>query len=94
MPVYKLAEEMPYEEFLGWVAYFEKRPVGWRDDDRTFKLLQVQGVKEPPQKIFSSLAAIYNSNKPTDGSFDVIGFKGSNLFSKLLSAKGGDKLEL
>ena len=92
--MYKLAEEMPYEEFLGWIAYFEKRPVGWQEDDRTYKLLQAQGVKEPPHRIFSSLAAIYKANQPQDGEFDVSGFKGSMLFSKLLSAKGGDKLEL
>ena len=94
MPIYKLAEEMPYEEFLGWVAYFEKRPVDWRADDRAYKLLQAQGVKEAPHKIFASLDAIYRANRVKDGEFDVSGFRGSMLFSKLLSAKGGDKLEL
>ena len=89
MPVYKLLEEMPYEELQGWVSYFEQRPVGWRDDDRTAKLLQAQGVKEKPWKLFSTLDAIYN--RKTEG-FDVKGFKASSLFHKLLSAKGGDKV--
>ena len=48
MPVYKLLEEMPYEEFSKWLEYFRRRPVDWRADDRVFKVLQTQGVKDKP----------------------------------------------
>lgn len=58
MPVYRLLKEMPYEELLGWFEYFKVRPVGWQDDQRTYMLLQAQGVKEKPERLFSSLAAI------------------------------------
>ena len=87
---------MPYEELQNWMEYFTRRPVGWRDDDRTMKLLQAQGVKAKPDQIFSSLAAIYNSNKATNDDEDglnFVAFKNSAMFSKLLSASGGDKLE-
>lgn len=90
MTVGLLAETMTYEEFLGWLDYFERRPVGWREDDRTAKLLQAQGVKEKPQNLFPSLAAIY---KKPEG-FDVQGFKSSAMFSKILAAQGGDKIDL
>ena len=93
MPVHRLIDEMPYEEMLGWFAYFETRPVGWRDDDRTHKLLQAQGVKEKAYKIFPSLEAIYKPRKK-ENEFDVVGLKTSVLFHKMLSAKGGDKLDL
>lgn len=83
---------MTYEELLGWHNYFERRPVGWQEDDRTMKLLQAQGVKEKPWSIFPSLDKIYN--KPKSDEFDPASFKASLLFNKMLGAKGGDKLEL
>jgi hypothetical protein len=84
---------MPYEEFLGWMNYFERRPLDWRDDDRTVKLLQVQGVKEEPWRLFSSLNAIYNPPNPQgEGEFNVNNFKRSGLFQKLASASGGHVL--
>lgn len=82
---------MTYEELQGWLSYFEQRPVGWRDDDRTSKLLQAQGVKESPIKLFPSLAAIHRSGK-SEGSFDASGLKSSALFQKMMAAKGGDKI--
>lgn len=84
---------MPYEELLGWFNYFEQRPLDWRDDDRTAKLLQAQGVKEKAVRLFPSLDAIYNRKSSKEG-FDVSSFKGSLMFSKILSAKKGDKLDL
>jgi len=97
MPVYKLVDEMPYEELLGWMAYFEKRPVDWRDDDRTFKFLQTQGVKAKPYEIFPSLKSIYNPTAKSvvseKGVINPTQFKGTSIFNKLLSARGGDKLE-
>ena len=93
MPVYKMAEEMPYEELLAWMDYLERRPVDWRADDRTFRILQTQGVKEKPWQIFSSLDAIYNISKSSDGKLDVNSLKRSSLFAKMLSAKGGDKID-
>ena len=84
---------MPYDEFLGWSDYFERRPVGWREDDRVFKILQTQGVKASPNEVFQSLGPIYNpkSNvKLEDGQFNVSNLKSSLMFKKMLSAKGGD----
>jgi hypothetical protein len=92
LPIYKLESEMTYEELLGWFSYFEQRPVGWREDDRTMKYLQTQGVKEKPWNIFASLDPIYNRNK-SEG-FNVSNFKHSGLFQKLLGAGGGDRLDL
>jgi hypothetical protein len=94
MPVHRLLDEMPYEEMQGWFAYFESRPVEWRDDDRAYKLLQAQGVKEKAYKIFPTLEAIYKPRKKNEEDFDVAGLKTSVLFHKMLSAKGGDKLNL
>lgn len=90
MPRYQMDNEMPYTELLGWYSYFEKRPPGWQDDDRTFKLLQAQGVKAKPDAIFPSLAKLYSAaseHKGLDSSF-----KNSYLFHKILGAKGGEKI--
>jgi len=89
-------EEMPYEEFISWFEYFNMRPVGWRDDERTFKLLQAQGVKARPEEIFSSLATMRAGEKTSvsdDGTLNHSKFQNSGMFSKLVGAKGGDKID-
>lgn len=88
---------MPYDEFLGWINYFERRPAEWRADDRAFKLMQVQGCKEKAYNVFPSLASIYKPPTPAgkgDGNIAVSNFKGSVMFAKLLDAKGGEKLDI
>jgi len=80
---------MTYEELLGWFSYLEQRPVGWRDDDRTMKYLQTQGVKEKPWEIFSSLDPIYNRKKEDTG-FDAKSFRASGFFSQILSSTNGE----
>ena len=90
LPVHVLYETMPYEEFLGWMNYLEKRPIGWREDLRTHTLLQAQGVKEKPWKIFESLKPIFNKGQ----SELAMNLKGSKVLHWLNLAKGGDKVEI
>jgi len=82
---------MTYEELLGWFAYLERRPVGWREDDRTMKYLQTQGVKEKPWEIFPSLNPIYNHVKEDTG-FNVAAFKSSGFFQQIARATGGEAI--
>jgi hypothetical protein len=90
-PVNHVLFEMAYEEFLKWQRYFELRPVGWREDDRTMKLLQAQGVKATPGEIFVSLKALQRGLEGADvkATMTVEELKQSSLFSKLAGAKGG-----
>lgn len=88
MPVYKLQSEMPFEELKKWMEYFKVRPYGWRDDNRTYSMMRAFGVKEKPEAIFPSIAAIKNY-KPSG-----INLKGTKLLSMMLKAKGGEALEL
>jgi len=94
MPVYRLLEEMTYEELLGWMDYFNKRPVGWRDDASMVPILQTQGVKVKPEAIYPSLAAMKRSEENTDGRISAANLKNSAFFSKMLGAVGGDKLDI
>jgi hypothetical protein len=88
-------DEMTYEAFLKWIDYFDKRPPGWRDDDRIFKLMQAWGVKEKPQNVFQSLKPIYSPPvKPEPGQLNMSKFKGSLMFNKILRAKNGDQLDV
>ncbi len=91
MPLYKLTNEMPYDELLGWFAYFEQRPVGWRDDDRAFKLMQVQGFKGKGSQVFPSLLQLEQGLKPATVA-DTL--KGSAVFNFMMNAKGGDSLQV
>jgi hypothetical protein len=77
------------------MSYLERRPVGWREDDRTFKLLQSWGFKGKPTELFVSLDPIYNRKEETPSNqVNMKSFQKSSLFSKLLSAKGGKDLGL
>lgn len=62
-----MLEEMPYEELLNWFAYFSIRPMGWEDDQRTYMLLQAQGVKEKPEKLFPSIASLKKAQYEDEG---------------------------
>jgi hypothetical protein len=90
-----MCNEMPYDELLGWIAYFDKRPVGWREDDRTMKLLQAQGVDKKPGDIFPSLAIIGKPDEVEvkDNVVSADKLKQSLFFAKMINARGGDKLE-
>jgi hypothetical protein len=81
MPVHQILE-MPYEEFLGWFKYFNLRPVGWREDNRTAMLLNAQGVKKKPYELFDSLRALRSGAKKS--TIDP------NFLKLLNTAKGGD----
>jgi len=79
--VHEIRDEMPYKELQGWFEYFDRRPVGWREDQRTGMLLNAWGAKIKPEQVFPSLAALSrNSSKR--------GIKGS-LFEKLIAESTG-----
>lgn len=88
MPVYKLLDEMPYTELRKWVAYFTRRPVGWREDQRAYLFLKTQGLKASPESVFPSLKQLkvgqIEKQKPDQA-------KPSGKFVEMmLSAKNGD----
>jgi hypothetical protein len=85
MPVYKLLDEMPYEEFVGWSLYFNKRPLGWREDNRASLLMMSSGAKIVPEDIFPSLSLLkknYTENKMQAT------LKKSKMFQMMSSATG------
>lgn len=89
-----LENNMSNQEFHQWISYFEIRPVGWRDDLRTFYLLQsFSGLKgKKPYDIFPSLLPIFkrtNSNSDRRGSL-----RGSAFLMQMINAKDGDKLTI
>ena len=78
----------PHNEVMGWVEYFQRRPVGWRDDHRASYGLAAQGVKAKPHELFSSLHAIERdkeeaANESVDG--DAAKLIVSPLFQKMMS---------
>ena len=97
LPVYKLLSEMPYEEYMNWQIYFCTHPVGWQEDDRAYKLLAAQGVKEKPENLFASFAIMKKHQEKIAGKGDnmvvAANLKRSSLFAKFGNAVGGDKLE-
>lgn len=84
---------MPYDELLGWTYYFTRRPVEWRDDYRTFTLLQVQGVKGKPGDVFQSLKQVFSPPvSKQDNTISIENLRRSTLFKNILSSTGGDEI--
>lgn len=89
-PVHVLQSTMPYDEMLKWQAYFEIRPVGWREDLRTSHLLRIQNNKIDPMAMFPSLRAVQAGTKAKTVAESLVG---SDFFSKMMNATGGETLE-
>lgn len=87
MPVYRLSEEMPYDELVLWMAFFQRRPVGWLEDMRIMKILEAMGIKAKPEEVFQSLALLKKNSAPKQ----IQGLGGSFLFKCMLEATGGDQ---
>ena len=86
---------MSYEEFTKWQVYFDLRPIGWRDDTRFLKIMQCLGVKEPGEKIFESLDKLKKGEDARIVRNELMqSLRNSAMFTYLMNATGGDKLEL
>lgn len=82
---------MPYTELLGWFEYFKQRPHGWQEDQRTYMLLSAQGVKEKPERLFTSFA-VMKQNK-TDEERLSNSLVNSGLFHRLQSAAASNNID-
>ena len=88
IPVYKLMQEMPYDEFKNWCTFFAENPPKRHSDYQTVMLMRMQGFKGDPSSVFESLR-----KRPTEGSVGET-LKSSAMFKFMQGAVGGDKLEL
>lgn len=76
---------MPHEELLNWAAFFRKRPIGYREDQRTFMLLQAQGYKGTAEDLFPTLKLV-KEGIPTERKALPKGL----FLEKMKTAVGGD----
>ena len=79
---------MPYTELLKWVEFFNRRPVGWREDIRAYLFLKTQGVKESAEKVFPSISRIKQREDDAKG-VDQPVIKGK-ILDMMLKARNGD----
>ena len=77
---------MPQAELLGWFNFFKRRPIGWREDQRTYMLLSAQGVKAKADDLFVSLKQLQENIPAEDKALPS-----GNFLNKMLSATGGDE---
>ena len=88
MPVYQIKAEMPQEELAKWGQYFQRRPYGWREDQRTAVLLQAQGFKGKPEDVFATLKQLKDSIPQ-----DIKALPKGKFLEMMMGAKGGDGSE-
>ena len=83
MPLYKLLNEMPYQEFALWCKYFKKRPQGQAEDYRAAMIMSAVNPGLPIATVFPSL---HTDTKPRSP------LKGSLMLSMMRGAKGGERI--
>lgn len=84
MPLFKLLEEMSYQEYACWVEYLKQRPPGRQEDYRAAMIMSSFGGNAQYEKIFPSLAP------RTEKKSNIQGIKHSFLFQLMRNAKGDD----
>lgn len=87
IPLYRLLDEMTFEEFLGWSEYFKLRPIGWREDYRASLIIKAFGSKINANKLFPSLEVISKSDSKKNLAESLVQ---SPFFQKMLASKDGD----
>ena len=83
IPLYKLLEEMPYEEYVGWLQFFKERPPGAAEDYRAAMIMSAFSKDVPINKIFPSLADRQKASAAVGSAV-----KSSAFFSKMATAIG------
>ena len=66
MPVYSMLDTMPYVEFVGWMEYLSRRPIGWRDDARAYRVIQFTSFapfKKKAHEVFATLDRVFNGTE-------------------------------
>lgn len=92
IPMYKLLDEMPQEELIMWSKYFQARPIGWREDNRAGLIMQSQGAKVKPEKIFPALSQLHKwEGEKSDEDASVASLARSPFGALLTKALGGTK---
>jgi len=89
---FEVKREMPYEELVAWMQYFERKPLGWREDSRAYKLMCAFGTDAKPGQVFESLAIMSEQEDMDNGKTSMKNFKNSALYQGIVSAKGGDEV--
>ena len=89
--MYKLLEEMPYSEFLGWFKYLKARPDGWKEDLRTYMVMSASTeIKKRPEEIFGSLRAVFNDDKARKPEIKHGALPGGKMLEMMLKSRDGD----
>jgi hypothetical protein len=88
IPLYRLLNEMPYEEYMAWISYLEQHPPGIAEDYRAAMIIASTNPKAPLEKIFPSLV---RPEKPVKIGDSLVK---SAFMSRLNNSVGGDKIPI
>ena len=81
-----LVEELPFDEYSGWINFFERQPPGWQEDLRTYYIMSsMAGSKNKPEEIFPSIAQLKKAEQAAQGAV-ASSFKASPFFTKMQAA--------
>lgn len=87
---------MTYEEYLGWIEYYERFPFGWADDQRAGVIASTvvsafAGKQMDPGEFFPVLKHMAEERKRRETTWDKL--KTSKFFALMQNAQGGVKWE-
>jgi hypothetical protein len=79
--------KMNFDEYQNWLRYFDQRPIGWREDLRTYYIMSsFAEIKKKPDEIFPSLIPIFAKRSDRSAGDSL---KGTMMHDLMLKAKGG-----
>jgi hypothetical protein len=80
---------MPYDELLKWIKFFSNKPVGWREDYRTYLVMSsFGGSKLKPEDVFPSVKAVLKHERKSKEKKPIL--PTGLWLEKMIKAKDGD----
>lgn len=84
---------MAYDDYQGWLAYFQKRPPGWREDLRTFRIMQAFGTSAKAHEVFHSLQLMQEADRQDPGAaMSAETLKSSAVYQFMQMSVNGDRI--
>lgn len=90
MPVEEMLDSMSYHEYIGWLKFLKARPIGWREDLRTYYIMSSMApMKKSASEMFPTVKAVMASEEANKVKIEEGALPSGVFLAKMLQAKGG-----
>lgn len=87
-----MLNSMSYPEYIGWMKFLKDRPIGWREDLRTYYIMSSMApMKKTASEMFPTVNAVMQSEDRQKVKIQEGALPSGAFLAKMMQAKGGDK---